>query len=97
MTQIQPSIVARLKPELVPEKTYIERGRNGELIFAKKWQPLEHSEQFLDLLDGEHVNVGETAEIGGVIAEITEVNRGMDTSNRCCICIRVQYHHKIEA
>ena len=92
MSAIQPSIVARLKPELVPERVELAYGWQGEGIAGKKWQPMEYKDQILDLLPDEDAHPYQTSELGSVFAHIVCVRtEGKQKS------IRVQFHHKIEA
>ena len=94
MSAIQPSIVARLKPELVPEVTQREYLPYGEYrpALIRKWQPMEYKDQILDLLPDEDAHPYQTSELGSVFAHIVCVRtEGKQKS------IRVQFHHKIEA
>ena len=88
---IQPSIVARLKPELVPERVELAYGWQGEVIGGRKWQPLEYRDQELELQPDEDAAIGQTAEIGNIGAEIV-----LHSTIGQRVRIRVQFHHKIE-
>ena len=93
---IQPSIVARLKPELVPECTEFLNNRNGAVVAAKRRKPMEYRDQILDLQPDEDANSGDTADLGTVIAEVEQLREVVPYRGIGDRTIRVQFHHKIE-
>ena len=98
MSAIQPSIVARLKPELVAERKSFVRDHRDETTL-RRWQPLEYKDQILDLLPSEYVSIGDTAQIGDTFAEVVTTHAEFSKYSELCVrrSIRVQFYHKIEA
>ena len=96
MTTIQPSIVARLNPRRVAPVFVKWDLPNGETA-SMSYEPLEYKDQTLDLiLPEEQADVGQTADIGVITAEIISTHRETDRSNKSIHWIRVQFHQKIE-
>ena len=95
MSAIQPSIIARLKPELIAKERQVIRDELDGIIHVSEWQPLEYKDQIIDLQPDEDATPCQTADLGSVTAEV--VTR---TSEKCADLrhtqIRVQFHHKIE-
>lgn len=101
MSAIKPSIVARLKPELVPVRTRREINEMGRATGVFYWQPLEYKDQTLNLLHGENAMPYDTAEIGNVIAQVVTRTAQVLTCKAngdsvVKIEILVQFRHKIE-
>ena len=91
---IQPSIVARLKPELVPYEVERHTGWDGKQFFTRR-KPMEYRDQILDLQPDEDAQPWQTADLGSVIAEVT-TRRTDQCSDFQHTQIRVQFHHKSE-
>jgi hypothetical protein len=98
MSAIQPSIVLRIKPELVPERTYHQYGRQGELVASRIFQPLEYKDQTFDLIPSEYASIGDVAQLGDVIAEVVTTYAEFSEYSDLCVrrSIRVQFHREIK-